>query len=132
MHSCRAHQGSLEDFAFKINHCFIACLLSISYRTHGLSHCMTRHVSVAGSNAHTVAVLSGSTTFPLALRQGSGERDQSKARHLKPDFEAVRSPGSARIDRSWKILCSVGVRSSGVLHNNPFPTSSMDNAHGSC
>jgi DNA replication protein DnaC len=31
-------QSSHEDFAVKINHCFIACLLSISYRTHGLSH----------------------------------------------------------------------------------------------
>lgn len=67
---------------------------------------MTR-LSSAGSNSHTVAVLAAAPSFRLRCGKGSGGRDHSKARHLKPDFEPVRPPGSARIDQSWKItrLC---------------------------
>ncbi len=59
-------QSSHEDFAVKINHCFIACSFRYVSDPWSKPLCMTRLVSVAGSNSHTVAVLSGSTTIPLA------------------------------------------------------------------
>jgi hypothetical protein len=64
---------------------------------------MTRPVSIAGSNSHTVAVRDGCTMIPLACGKGSGGQDHSSKRHLKPCVGPVRPPGSARIDRSWEI-----------------------------
>ncbi|MDG9793227.1 IS21-like element helper ATPase IstB [Brucella anthropi] len=59
-------QSSHEDFAVKIDHRFIACPFNFVSNPWSEPPCLTRHVSVTGSNSHTVAVLSGSTIIPLA------------------------------------------------------------------
>ncbi len=59
-------QSSHEDFVVKINHRSIACPINFVSNPWSEPPCLTRHVSVTGSNSHTVAVLSGSTIIPLA------------------------------------------------------------------
>ncbi|AXA44629.1 IS21-like element helper ATPase IstB [Rhizobium leguminosarum] len=59
-------QSSHEDFGVKINHGFIACPFDFISNPWSEPPCLTRHVSVTGSNSHTVAVLSGCTIIPLA------------------------------------------------------------------
>jgi hypothetical protein len=81
-------------------------------------NCMTRPVSSAGSNSHTVAAVNGCTNIPRACGDGSGERDHSGARHLKPNRTSVRPPGSARIDLSWEITKSGLCALLGGLHHS--------------
>ena len=81
-------------------------------------HCMTRPVSSAGSNSHTVAALNDGPQSRLRCGDGSGERNHSGARHLKPNRTSVRPPGSARIDLSWEITKSGLCALSGGLHHS--------------
>jgi len=62
--------------------------------------CMTRPVSDAASNSHPVAAFIGRTNIPLASGEGSGGRDHSLLRLLRPSQMSVRSPGSAEADQA--------------------------------
>jgi hypothetical protein len=60
---------------------------------------MTRLVARARSTLYTVAVRNSSTNIPLAADKGSGGRDHSAWRHLRPRFGPARPPGSTRTDQ---------------------------------
>ena len=45
----------------------------------------------------------GCTIIPLSTGTGSGERDQTQGRRLKPKGYPVRSPGSVRADQALRI-----------------------------
>jgi hypothetical protein len=91
----------------------------VCFGIHGLSqNCMTRSVSGAGSNSHTVAAVNGCNNIPRTCGDGSGERDQLG---IEGQIELrFVHPGSARICRSWKIAKILGLhaRPSGALHHN--------------
>ncbi len=58
--------------------------------------CMTRSVSRAGSNSHTVAARNGRTPIPRAPRQRLRRTRPFWSSALKPNQTSVRSPGSTR------------------------------------
>lgn len=80
---------------------------------------VTRPGCRASSTSHAVAAPGGSTNIPLT-RAGSGRRDHSADRLLKPCIFSVRLPGSERLIRPlrnggkgwWKWSCG--------FHERPF------------
>jgi hypothetical protein len=76
----------------------------------------------ACTTSHPVAALDGRHQFPAFAGAGSGERDQSQDRQLKPKGIPVRSPGSVRADHTLRIrICfSQPFRTSGGFHDCTF------------
>jgi hypothetical protein len=81
---------------------------------------MTRSVSGAGSNSHTVAAVNGCTNIPRTCGDGSGDETILEL-GIEGQIELrFVHPGSARICRSWKIAKILGLTPgrSGALHHN--------------
>ena len=56
-------------------------------------------LSGTSSNSHSVAARNGCTNIPRAAGSGSGGRDHSNGRLLKPTASSVRPPGSTGTDQ---------------------------------